>query len=297
MESLESASFWNGWDLSKAILILLLIVNIVSADVRISNSYSTSGSESRENVILHNMDYSNTASIFNDNYNANSRANTANESEISNFNNIINSNSVIGASIADLQLGDSNDLGYSRSLLGGTSQLIGFSYSLESGSEPTDLSLNYLDTQVHYSDDVSNLVNNHYQGSFQSYNSNIFSSNSGRSNGKAPSGFNDVISLEFLGKSCEMDSFLEEFAGNNPAEYVWKSTFSKRGTALVDLRANAYQGNPVYLGIKGTSVSTPDLPDKFSPVSYFDPSVPANNLKALPSDPATVYMQYELDQY
>lgn len=294
MESLESAPFWNGWDLSKAILILLLIVNIVSADVRISNSYSTSGSESHENVILHNMDYSNTVSIFNDNYNGNSKASTANESETSNFNDIVNSNSMVGASIAGLQSGDSHDLTYSRSLLGGSSQLVGFSYSMETGATPGALHINYVDPQVLFSEDMSNLINNRYQGTFQAYNSNVVSSGTGRSNGKAPSRFNDIISMEFYGKSCEMDAFLKEASGNKPASYVWKSTFSKRDTALVDLRATAYQGNPVTLGIKGTSVSTPDLPDKFSPTSYIDPLVPADNHNASSENPATVYMIYEL---
>ena len=85
MESLNYACLWKRWCIPWLILIILIAANITSADVNISNSYYTSGSESHENVVLHNMDYSNDASIFGDAYSASSEASTANQSETSKF--------------------------------------------------------------------------------------------------------------------------------------------------------------------------------------------------------------------
>ncbi len=96
MESLNYACLWKRWCILGLILIISIAANITSADVSISNSYYTSGGESHENVVLHNMDYSNDASIFGDAYSASSKASTANQSETSKFSDTAYSSSLQG---------------------------------------------------------------------------------------------------------------------------------------------------------------------------------------------------------
>ena len=120
MESLNYVCLWKRWGIPGLILIILIAANITSADVNISNSYYTSGSESHENVVLHNMDYSNDASIFGDAYSASSKASTANQSETSKFSDTAYSSSLQGLQAYGLQAKGSNDIGYSRSLSGGS---------------------------------------------------------------------------------------------------------------------------------------------------------------------------------
>ena len=43
------------------ILSIISMISIASADVRLQNTYATSGSEILENIYLHGVDYSNTA--------------------------------------------------------------------------------------------------------------------------------------------------------------------------------------------------------------------------------------------
>ena len=258
MESLNYACLWKRWGIPWLILIILIAANITSADVSISNSYYTSGSETHENVVLQNMDYSNEASVFGDSYSASSEASTANQSETSKFSNTAHSSSMQGPQAYSLQAKGSNDMGYSRSLSGGGVLYTSLDYNLETKALPGALQIGYHNSQSWYDDNIYNLVNNKYIGSLVLYGSTAFSSGRGTSNGDATGSFHDIISYRFFDKDCKMDSFFEA-PGAAPANYMWK-TFSSQGHGPVawtgiDISADTLAE------IRGTSSF---LDDKFS---------------------------------
>jgi hypothetical protein len=258
MESLNYAYRQKCWGIPGLILILLITANIASADVSISNSYYTSGSESHENVVLHNMVYSNDASVFGDSYSTSSEASTANQSETSKFSDTAHSSSLQGPQAYGLQAKGSNDIGYSRSLSGGSVLYTSLNYNMETKTLPGALQIKYSNPQVLFDDNIYNLVNNKYTGTLVMYGSTAFSLGRGTSNGDAPGSFHDIISYQFFNKDCKMDSFFEA-PGATPVDYMWK-TFSSQGHGNVavtgiDISADALAE------IKGTSSF---LDDKFS---------------------------------
>ena len=276
MESLNYVCLWKRWGIPGLILIILIAANITSADVNISNSYYTSGSESHENVVLHNMDYSNDASIFGDAYSASSEASTANQSETSKFSDRAYSSSLQGPQAYSLQAKGSNDIGYSRSLSGGSVLYTSLNYNIETDALPGALQIDYHNSQTWYNDNIYNLVNNRYIGSAKLYGSIAFSSGRGTSNGDAPGSFNDTISYRFFNKDCKMDSFVEA-PGATPVNYTWK-TFSSQGNGPV-----AWAGIDISADTLAKIIGTSSfLGDKYS-----------INKNGTTFDP--IYMRYALD--
>ena len=256
MESLNYAYLQKSWGIPGLILILLIAANIASADVSISNSYYTSGSESHENVVLHNMVYSNDASVFGDSYSTSSEASTANQSETSKFSDTAHSSSLQGPQAYGLQAKGSNDIGYSRSLSGGSVLYTSLYYNMETKALPGALQIKYSNPQALFDDNIYNLVNNKYTGTLVMYGSTAFSSGRGTSNGDAPGSFHDIISYRFFNKDCKMDSFLEG-PGATPFDYIWKSFSSQGHVAVIGIDISA----DTLSEIKGTSSF---LDDKFS---------------------------------
>ena len=264
MASLNYACLWKRCGILGLILIISIAANITSADVSISNSYYTSGGESHENVVMHNMDYSNDASVFGDSYSASSNANTANQSETSKFSDTADSIAWQGPQAYGLQAKGSNNMGYSRSLSGGSVLYSSLNYNMETKALPGALQIDYHNSQSSYDDNIYNLVNNKYTGTLLSYGSIVFISGEGTSNGIAPSSFNDTMSYVFSNKDCKMDSYMLEDSGTNPVDYLWK-TFLSQGSSLAvtGINLSYSEGNTKHLGIKGTSST---LDDKFSPL-------------------------------
>ena len=276
MESLNYAYLWKRWGILGLILIISIAANITSADVSIFNSYYTSGSESHDNVVLHNMVYSNDASVFGDSYSASSEASTADQSETSKISDTAYSSSLQGPQAYSLQAKGSNDIGYSRSLSGGSVLYTSLNYNLETKSLPGALQIDYSNSESSYNDNIYNLVNNNYKGTLVLYGSIAFSSGRGTSNGDAPGSFHDIISYRFFDKDCKMDSFFNA-PGATPVDYFWKS-FSSQGHGPVawtgiDITADALAE------IKGTSSF---LDDKYS--------INKNGTTFAP-----IYMRYALD--
>lgn len=258
MESLNYACLRKGWGIPSLILILLIAANITYADVTISNSYYTSGSESRVNVVLHNMDYSNDASVFGDGYSASAKASTTNQSETSELTDTAYSSTLQGPQGYSLQARGSNDMGYSRSLSAGSSLFTGLSYNMKTGASPGAMQIKYYNSRSLYDDNIFNLVNNNYTGKLQSYGPTVYISGKGTSNGIAPGSFNDTISYIFAGKDCKMDSFLDA-PNAAPLNYLWKTFLNQGSRAVTGI--NITQSNSSSVGIKGTSSF---LDDKFS---------------------------------
>jgi hypothetical protein len=222
------------------------------------------------------MDYSNDASVFGDTYSASSSASTANQSETSEFSDSAYGSSLQGPQAYGLRAKGSNDIGYSRSLSGGSVLYNSLYYNIGTEDLPGALQIDYHNFQSSYNDNIYNLVNNKYTGTLQLYGSTAFSSGRGTSNGDAPGSFHDIISYRFFNKDCKMDSLFDA-PGATPVDYTWK-TFSSQGHGPVawtgiDISADTLAE------IKGTSSF---LDDKYS-----------INLKD--GKFAPIYMRYALD--
>ena len=264
MESLNYTYLRKCWVIPLLILIILIASNFVSADVSISNSYSTSGGETHESIFLDNMNYSNNAGVYGDSYSASSTASTANESEMSKFTDTAYGSSWQGSQGYVLQAGGSKDMGYSRSLSGGSNPFTSLSYNLETNDSSGALHIKYYSPNSSFDDNIYNLVNNKYEGSLQSYGSTIFASGRGRSNNTAPSSFNDIISYMILDKDCKMDSYLIKQGGDKPLDYLWK-TFLNQGSSqsVTGINISATEGDTVKAEITGSSSF---LKNKHSPI-------------------------------
>lgn len=70
------------------ILSTISMISIASADVRLQNTYATSGSEVLENIYLHGVDYTNTASVYQTSYSASSATTMADNANSSRFEDI-----------------------------------------------------------------------------------------------------------------------------------------------------------------------------------------------------------------
>lgn len=273
MESMRYAYLRKGQAALGLLLILVFAASTASADVSISNSYYTSGSESHENIFLHNMDYSNSASVFNDKYNANAEASTSNQSETSEFTNTVYSDSSSGPQGFGLEARDSSDLGYSRLLVGGRVPYTKLTYDVENLRRedlPAALQINYFGPESTFNDNIYNLVNNKYTGTFQSYGSSAFVSGTGTSNGGAPSSFRDILSYSLVGKDCKMDSILVEKSGDKPVDYTWKTFLNQGSVGLTGIDISVSEGNFAQYGIIGTSNF---LGARSSPKDKFYPAI------------------------
>ena len=189
-------------------LVILFAVSIVSADVSLHNSYSTSGSESHEEIYLHDMQYSNSASVSSTGFSASSQASADDKSKAANFQHEAFMNSISGTQGAGLKI-DAEDLGYTRSISGGQSDSISFSYSMGSGIALAD----YFTPTARYNEALS-LVNNTYNSDLAVFGSQSYSFGTGQSPADDPSSFKHNISLIYLDKYCVMNSSLETGAEN-----------------------------------------------------------------------------------
>jgi hypothetical protein len=256
MESIKYLHILKGQVIPGLILILVFAAGIASADVSISNSYYTSGSESHEDVFLHNVDYSNSVSIFNDNYNANAKASTSNQSEDSEFTNTVLTNSLSGTQGLGLEVRDAKDMKYSRTLVGESEPFTKLTYDVESvGREdsPAALQIRYFSPQSLFINDIYNLANNKYAGMLQSYGPRAYMSGLGESIGASESSFNDTISYIFNGKDIRMESFLREDPGDKPVEYWWATFLNQASSGVAGIDMSASAGNFAQFGIRGSS--------------------------------------------
>jgi hypothetical protein len=287
MESIRYAYPQKGPGIPGLILILLFAASIASADLSISNSYYTSGSESHENVFVQNMDYSNSVSIFSDNYNSNAKASSSNQSETNRFTNTVFTDSLSGTQGLGLEARDAKDMGYSRTLVGGSVPFTRLNYDVENkGKEdsPAALQIKYFSPQSLFINDVSNLANNKYAGTLQSYGARAYMSGKGESIGAANSSFNDTISYIFKGKDCWMESFLNEHQGDEPVEYWWATFLNQGSIGEAGIDMSASPGNYAEFGIRGSSslVGEQKSPgiypaNNFNHPDYDDPTAPNND--------------------
>ena len=289
-------------DLKVQVLVMVLIfaISIASGDVSLQNSYYTTGSDSREQIYLHEMDYSNSASISSISYYASSQASPANQSKDSSFEDAAYMHSIDGAQGASLKI-DAEDPEYSRSISGGESNSITFSYSNGPGIVQAD----YFTPSTKYSEDIS-LINSTYYADFGVYDSNSHSYGVGDSMGDNQSSFKQDIYMSFSDKFCSIKTVLNTGSKNygaHPVNYTWDAFSGQKQYAYAGTNLQVFPGNrTVEFWIDGTSSI---LEDKFSPDKKND-TYPAkfnkdgylvlknNSLTRVSSK--TILMQYRLNQ-
>lgn len=291
MGLLSYLSMMQDIKVQKLVLVLIFAVSIVSGDVSLQNSYSAGSSETREYIYLHDMDYSNSASISSDSYSASSRASPAEKSNDSNFADIAYMDSIAGPQGAGLEI-DADNLGYSRSINGGgESNSIVFSYSAESGI----LQANYFTPLSTYSEDLF-LINNSYRADFGVFNARSYSLGNGWSTVDAQSSFKHNISMTFLNKYNNIKAVLEtgeESFGETPVNYTWSGYSSQRDYAVSGINMMVTSGNrTVDFWIDGTSSI---LEDKSSPDKKND-TYPAHFGNSGGTLNKTLIMQYRLNK-
>ena len=285
------------------VMIIIFAIYIVSGDVSLQNSYSAGSSESHEDIYLHDMDYSNSASISSTSYSASSNAGPAEKSKNSSFEDIASMNSIDGAQGASLKI-DAENLGYVRSIAGGESNTITFSYFAESG----DVQANYFTPLSNYNEEIS-LINNKYRADLAVYGSKSYSYGTGQSISDNQSSLKHNISMKFLDKYNDIKSVLitgpENTGDKIPVNYTWNGYSSQRNYAVSGINLKVIPGNrTVKFWIEGKSSI---LEDKFSPDKVNDTAkypaefntqgllVLKNNSSAHVSN-KTLIMQYRLNE-
>lgn len=292
MGLLTYLSILKGHKALMCLLILLFAAAIVSGDVSIQNQYFTTGSESFEDIYLKGMDYSNSVTITQASYSADSSAIVSNQSHESIFDDDVVMHHMGGVQGASLQL-NSMDTNATRSIYGGESGSVSYSYLINSGIAQID----YLTPFSLYSEDIT-LVNNEYSGRFGVFDNDAYSSGEGVGTSKddSPGSLKHVISMVYLDKYCNINSYLNTGAaksGNAPVRYTWSGYSSQRDYAIAGIRMNVTPGNSLTeFGIHGNSSI---LDDKYSPDRIND-TYPAVFDDGSTSSPMTLIMQYRLNK-
>lgn len=274
-----------------AMSIALILICIASGDVSVSRAYFSSGSECYESVYLHDMEYTNSASIWNANYYAAATANSSPDSEearIADQAYIITRKGMNGASI---QSDGFEGIQFSNYISGGGP--MGFEYNMTADDDPASLYLSAFCSDARFSEDISRMSNSLIAGKLQSYSTGFVSVGDGRSTGSGPSYFNDRVKLQFLDKFASTESFLSAPSQEGRINYTWSSISGKGEIAKSYLRIDAFEGIISGMAIKGHSFGVnSSLDDKYSPLSYAD-GIP---LKRNASDiDKVVYMIYVLN--
>lgn len=127
----------------RPICILLMIALSVSSalgDVHISHSYSTGGGEASDDVSLHNIDYSNSVSIFQDSLFAEADSVISDKDEKALFSNRVITRGEGGVFGVNLKAGAEDKFSHHMSLATGShvSDATGISYNLEKGFTVAD---------------------------------------------------------------------------------------------------------------------------------------------------------------
>lgn len=122
------------------LLMLALSVSSALGDVRISHSYSTGGGEASDDVYLHNIDYSNSVSIYQDSLFAEADSVINDKDEKALFSNRVVTRGEGSAFGANLKAGAEEKFSHHMSLSTGShaSDATGISYNLEKGFTVAD---------------------------------------------------------------------------------------------------------------------------------------------------------------
>lgn len=272
--------------------IILFFISMGNGDVSVSRSYYSPGSVSYESLYLHDMDYKNSASIWNSNFYASGEGHTSEGSkEPSIFYNayVVSRQGINGAT---LQPSGYTSIQSSNFVSGDCA--VGFGYNMTAEGVPAKLQLISFNPDIRFSENISRMTNSQISGSLQSYGSSFVSTGDGKSTGNGPTVFDDTVDLQYMDMSSRTETFLKAPSQNIPINYTWASISGKGEIAKSYMRIDAYKGIISGMGIKGSSIGiNSSLDDKFSPLSYKDPKQPLIR-NATDSD-KVVYILYLLN--
>lgn len=246
MDVTDLLSIIKNWKARKialfflSIVSLISIISIASADVRLQNTYATTGSETQEGIYLHGVDYSNSAAIYQTSYTASSKTSPSKSANDSRVEDIAYMKTGDGDQGAGLMI-DASILNYTRTIAGGESNSIVFSYLADSGN----VQLDYFTPLSRMTEDIS-LNNNSYKGDFAVFNTKSYSLGKGECVVDAQSSFKHNITMRFLDKFSEIRGFLntgEENAGSFPLKYKWTGYSSQRDSATSGMNIEITPGN------------------------------------------------------
>lgn len=260
MGLMDHLSTNKGQWIIKLAVLLISIISIVSADVTLQNAYSTTGSDTSESIYLHKMDYENSAVIYQTSYSASSKASTADGSKDSRFEDSAFMKTVQGSQGAGLTV-DANYLNYTRSIGGGGSNSIVFSYLADSGILQAD----YFTPLSRLNEDIT-LNNNSYKGELAVFNAKAYSLGSGNSSSNGQSSMRHNLTMKFLDKFNVIRAAVDTEAqqnGDKPVIYNWTGYSSQRDYAISGINIEVKPGNrTARLWIEGESSQ---IENKFSP--------------------------------
>lgn len=250
----------KAMEMAMVVMSIIFMISCSSADVSLHNTYAISGSETIEDIYLRDVDYTNKASVYQTSYSASSATNPAENASSSRFKDVAYMKTMDGDQGAGLQI-DASDLNYTRSISGGESDSILFSYRAGSG----DVQLNYFTPLSAMEEDIS-LDNNSYRGNFSVFNLKAYSLGNGECIVDNQSSLRHNITMKFLDKFDEINAVVNtgpQNAGNVPLKYKWTGYSSQRDYALSGINVVLTPGNrSANASINGTSSI---LEPKFSP--------------------------------
>ncbi|HWQ19696.1 MAG TPA: hypothetical protein VN455_07945 [Methanotrichaceae archaeon] len=240
-------------------LITLIMSTALADDLVISNNYYAMEVEARDNLVLHNMDYYNKASIYPGLICSESTSKAPAGSVDSNASNgiaLISPSGLVSAFV------DVNGLGasYNKNI------------KVEVQSSSAEINYNYTSgfSSLSLANQASSLYeaivanNATYMQSLGVSTAGLHSDGSGRSLGNFSNGFADDFSLHSFNRSAEISGNLSTYdpiVGNDSVRYSWvTSTMVQPGFAMSRMQTVGYNGNKnMSFMIAGASS---DLPDK-----------------------------------
>ena len=224
-----------------AFLIIFLISSTASGDIRTSNTYYTGGGTAHANVALHNIDYTNKVQIFSDSLIGESKGESANDADLSWFEDqstIDSSDGKIGTNLEVRAIGAE----YTKNLVAGSKDTITSSYNAEDGHAKTSCF-----NQVTLVKEDIILENNKYHANLVASPSGIYTKGNGESGEDGTSSFAHETYLTHMDKWCNIKSNLvcsEVRSGDIPVRYTWDTfAYSNENYAADGLNIKADDGN------------------------------------------------------
>lgn len=267
-------------NLPTIILAFISMIIAADADVTMSNIYYASPDSVNENVILHNMNYVNSVSIFDTGLFAESYGDKDRMLEPGRFyDSILNGDQ---SAIIDVT---AENLGFSRSLSAGESRAIEFDYHMMSGKSKSSVQI----PTTAVDEEVSS-VKNEFNSEFGTNGKDLFLEGTGTSIKDLPGSFIHSIQLIYFGKQATMIAKLPSSGlglSDQLAGYQWSSsvfTSQRRNTAAAFLDISVPSGSKGQtFSIKGQS--QPPLP-----------KVPDGPFVESDGSPNEIFMQYAINQ-
>jgi len=254
-------------------IIITFLPNAANADVTTHNRYYTNGGKDVvEDVVIKNMDYTNSVNIDDATMSGKSEGSLYNTNEPCSFKDRLEMRSNEGVRGADLEI-TAWDSRFERKFSSNT-DYFSLGYSQGTG---TSKAISF-DPKTSVIEDVET-NGNEFTGYLSGSDFGLYTNGAGQSIGDDPSSFIHEIVLNHNGKSAKTESFLKAYGspiGGDHVKYGWNSmSGSSEERAYNNFESNAYRGNLITeLGITGFSdvfpynQRAPEKPEDYPAVIY-----------------------------